>query len=72
MGIVIRVGGFYLGWRAGSAATTERFKQEDENRINLEIAKQKQQKAIEAQVRYEEAERKRIQKRIEIEERGKK
>jgi len=63
--------GLYLGWKAGSAATTEAFLQKDANRIQMELMAEQQRKKIETQVKYEASERDKAKKRIEKEERNK-
>jgi len=62
--IAIFLAGVYLGWRGGSMATEERYAQAEQNRLDLEAAKIKLQKSVEAQIRTEDTERKKALKVI--------
>ncbi len=50
--------GMYLGWKAGAAATTERFRQEEQNRLTLTKAIEEEKRKVRSELRAEAKARK--------------
>ena len=45
--------GLYLGWKAGAMATTERFAQEEQNRLALAKAIEEEKRRVRAELKAE-------------------